>query len=69
MATDVKKLAGELVRGLDSGDELIAIARDGVKNTFFGDWSEARGIKDTARLRGAMKSAARALLREYARGE
>jgi hypothetical protein len=65
---DVKKLAAELVRGLDSADELVAIARDGVKNTFFGDWSEARGIKDTARLRGAMKTAARALLREYARG-
>lgn len=27
MATDVKRLAGELVRGLDSGDELISIAR------------------------------------------
>lgn len=69
MAQDTKKLASELVRGLDSADELVSMARDGVKNTFFGEWSEARGIKDTARLRGAMKSAARALLRQYARGE
>jgi hypothetical protein len=63
---DTKKLAIELVDGLQDYEELASMAASGPMTTFWGDWSEARGIhSDDRDLHIAMQKYARRKLAQW----